>query len=438
MKAAISRFLPLVAAFLFLMPVVVRADFIPLPIFEGEVGRGINANKKSYFDNMGACKAWVSSLVSEPSYWDDCSATYSGTGLCENYRAKEDDFTIGSCSEESFCPDNSTTHRRRNEKDKIVTTCTCLGGYVEKDHACVKPKTCEAGKEIHRDFPVKGPSQLCDGGCMYKLEASVDTGEYGWGGDYVGTGAECSEKPDKPDKPDEPKPDPDPKPDPGPNPGGGGGSGGGGSGGGGSDGGGSDGGGSGGGGSGGGGSGGGGSGGGGSGGGGSGGGSGDGGGSGSGDGGGKPDNPSDGGGSGDGNGKPGGKPGGKPDGKPDGKECGGAGQPPCTVRIDETGTPKGPGEGMGVGGLNSEYDKLDERLKGIGRKEDKDVSWGISPSWLRGKTGCEPLHLGQILTVPLDINYCPAVPFAQGVANFVWIVSTFFAVISLTRDAVGK
>ena len=93
---------------------------------------------------------------------------------------------------------------------------------------------------------------------------------------------------------------------------------------------------------------------------------------------------------------------------------------------------------MGVGGLNSEYDKLDERLKGIGRKEDKDVSWGISPSWLRGKTGCEPLHLGQILTVPLDINYCPAVPFAQGVANFVWIVSTFFAVISLTRDAVGK
>lgn len=200
----------LLALLMLLVHVAAFADFTPLPILEGEVGQRIDYNKRSYFDNMGACKAWVSGLISEPAYWEDCSAVYKGTGLCENYRAKEDDFPLGSCLEKSFCPDNARTHIRRDEKDKIITTCTCFGGYVEKDHACVKPKTCEAGKEIHRDFPVKGPSQLCDGGCMYKLEASVDAGEYGWGGDYVGTGAECSEKPDKPDKPDEPKPDPNP------------------------------------------------------------------------------------------------------------------------------------------------------------------------------------------------------------------------------------
>lgn len=116
--------------------------------------------------------------------------------------------------------------------------------------------------------------------------------------------------------------------------------------------------------------------------------------------------------------------------------CGVPGKPECTSRIDETGTPTGPGDKMSTEPIGAEFDKLRDQLNRITDKGDKDTSWGVNPSWF-ASGACEPWNLGEIHGQALNINYCPAVPYAQGAASFAWIVVTFFAVVHLVGAALN-
>ena len=144
---------------------LVYADFIAPEIVGGYIEPLNQPAKEGWFDNLGACKSWVEEGVVRAYYfkdyrWEGGKCPYPSRPSdisCHGYFAshsENDREGLGGCKVERKCPSNS----KQNEDN----TCTCLSGYVEKDRSCVMPKTCEAGKEIHRDFPTKGPSQLCD------------------------------------------------------------------------------------------------------------------------------------------------------------------------------------------------------------------------------------------------------------------------------------
>lgn len=129
-------------------------------------------------------------------------------------------------------------------------------------------------------------------------------------------------------------------------------------------------------------------------------------------------------------------PGGGNNQNPAEQQCGVAGKPACNSKIDETGTPSGPGDKMDTGKLGTEFDKLRNQLDRIGDKSTKDTSWGVVPSWFR-TGGCSPMNLGSSGPINFTIDYCPAVPYAQGAATFMWLVVTFFAVTGMVSRTLG-
>lgn len=117
-------------------------------------------------------------------------------------------------------------------------------------------------------------------------------------------------------------------------------------------------------------------------------------------------------------------------------QCGVGGKPPCNTSIDESGTPSGPGDKMDTGKIGEQFDKLRDQLDRIKNKGDKDTSWGVFPSWFR--TGsCQPWNFGAFGATTLSIDYCPAVPYAQAAASFMWLVVTFFAVTGMVSRTLG-
>lgn len=130
-------------------------------------------------------------------------------------------------------------------------------------------------------------------------------------------------------------------------------------------------------------------------------------------------------------------PGGGNNQNPAEQQCGVAGKPACTSKIDETGTPSGPGDKMDTGKLGTEFDKLRNQLDRIGDKSTKDTSWGVVPSWFSTSGGCAPLNLGSAGPINFTIDHCPAVPFAKGAASFMWLVITFFAVTGMVSRTLG-
>lgn len=114
--------------------------------------------------------------------------------------------------------------------------------------------------------------------------------------------------------------------------------------------------------------------------------------------------------------------------------CGLPGKPPC--KIDETGTP-GPEASNGAtstDGLNGAFDTAVARIHEVTSPDGKDTSWGVTPTWF-DSTSCSPFTLG---TLPEPINreitfdICPVIPYVNGVMNFLWVVVTFFAIVSMT------
>ena len=132
----------------------------------------------------------------------------------------------------------------------------------------------------------------------------------------------------------------------------------------------------------------------------------------------------------------------KPDGTTDapgeGKEqaaCGAPGQPKCSVKVDETGTPDGK---TAYGKAKADLDKLEsdytDNLNTIKSTADKDTSWGIVPSWI-SHGECTPWDLGsfQIMgqAIPLNVNICAIMPYVVATTSFLWVVGTFFLTIGM-------
>lgn len=123
----------------------------------------------------------------------------------------------------------------------------------------------------------------------------------------------------------------------------------------------------------------------------------------------------------------------KPDDGKEQQECGAPGQPKC--RIDETGTPDGKGIfDQHRDKLENEGQKMTDELEKIRNTQDKDTSWGTTPTWIQ-HAACAPWDLGTLQiagrSISLSIDMCPIMPWVVGVMNFIWAVGTFFAIISM-------
>ena len=165
-----------------LMHMAAFADFIPLTIYNGWV----QGNKEAYFDTLGACKSWAETeahkLTTAKLSWRDCSLT-SQYDYCSSFGEGDENtwWAFSICTSYQKCPDNSRTHRKRNDKGKIEISCTCDSGYVEKDRACILPpeeKKCPAKDSIGPQYPYNTPvGYRCEGGCIVEVSrAVVDSG----------------------------------------------------------------------------------------------------------------------------------------------------------------------------------------------------------------------------------------------------------------------
>lgn len=119
--------------------------------------------------------------------------------------------------------------------------------------------------------------------------------------------------------------------------------------------------------------------------------------------------------------------------------CGGPGLPACAVKVDETGTPTA--EGFGESGALNEA--LSGREAGLGTARDLagDTSWGIVPAWTE-RHACQPWH---IFTLPdfvggseVNVDLCPLMPVADGIANFIWVMLGIFAVTGMVFRTIGS
>ena len=165
-----------------LMHMAAFADFVPLTIYRGWA----HGDKEAYFDMLGACKSWAETeahkLTTNKLTWRDCSST-SIYDYCEGFYEIEGEtqWVFSGCTSYQKCPDNSSTHRKRNDKNKIEISCTCRSGYVEKDRACILPpeeKKCPAKDSIGPQYPYETPvGYRCEGGCIVEVSrAVVDSG----------------------------------------------------------------------------------------------------------------------------------------------------------------------------------------------------------------------------------------------------------------------
>ena len=111
--------------------------------------------------------------------------------------------------------------------------------------------------------------------------------------------------------------------------------------------------------------------------------------------------------------------------------CGAPGQPRCS--IDETGTPDGTGL-LPTTQFDSKLQERENALTTVTSSSGKDTSWGVMPQWTQGGT-CSPWHM---FTLPpavgnfsVDVDVCGFKPFADGIANFIWIALAFMGITSM-------
>jgi hypothetical protein len=111
--------------------------------------------------------------------------------------------------------------------------------------------------------------------------------------------------------------------------------------------------------------------------------------------------------------------------------CGAPGQPKCG--IDETGTPDGKGV-LPTTDFNNKLKELEDALPGVVNPAGKDTTWGVMPQWTQSGA-CSPWHM---FTLPpflgsfsVDIDVCPVKPFADGMANFIWISLAFMGITAM-------
>jgi hypothetical protein len=116
-----------------------------------------------------------------------------------------------------------------------------------------------------------------------------------------------------------------------------------------------------------------------------------------------------------------------------GGTCGGAGQAPCNVKIDETGTPT-TGKPDGTG-LQDGFKSLDDAMTAAKDKTGKDTSWGVTPTWVVFTGACHPVVL---MTLPaslgsrqITLDLCPWMPTIYLLMNLLWTVWTFGAIVNM-------
>lgn len=111
--------------------------------------------------------------------------------------------------------------------------------------------------------------------------------------------------------------------------------------------------------------------------------------------------------------------------------CGAPGQPRCA--IDEAGTPTGKGV-LPTTEFEAKLQERENALTTVTSASGKDTTWGVMPQWTQGGT-CSAWHM---FTLPpvlgsyrVDIDVCPVKPFADGMANFIWISLAFMGITAM-------
>lgn len=123
--------------------------------------------------------------------------------------------------------------------------------------------------------------------------------------------------------------------------------------------------------------------------------------------------------------------------------CGAPGQPVCAVKFDEKDMPTGQ---QMKDGMQTETDKLNAAmdLKGEGistaiSSSSMDTSWGFFPNWTASQS-CTPWQLGTLpyINKQITVDICVIQPYVLAIMSFLWVVGTFFAIISMVGRVVGS
>lgn len=121
-------------------------------------------------------------------------------------------------------------------------------------------------------------------------------------------------------------------------------------------------------------------------------------------------------------------------GEDTGSECGVAGKPSCTVKVDETGTPSFDADGINEvvnydDPVNDAIEKWEDILKS---NDPRSLIDGNSWSWsFQLPTGCTPLTMDGYGIV---INPCNWQSTIHDLMSMIWIISTFFGVLIIARE----
>lgn len=108
------------------------------------------------------------------------------------------------------------------------------------------------------------------------------------------------------------------------------------------------------------------------------------------------------------------------------------------MKVDENGVPTGGGDGVSPKGLNDAMDQAESKINEVIKKDGMDTSWVELPNWLSSQD-CSPWQFGTlpIINMNLSLNICAMQPFAVMVMSFLWVVGTFFAIVSMVGRVVG-
>jgi len=126
------------------------------------------------------------------------------------------------------------------------------------------------------------------------------------------------------------------------------------------------------------------------------------------------------------------------EGKKEKDPCGAPGQPVCSVKVDEKGTPTDGGDGMKTTKLDEAMDKADQGINKAIDKSAMDTSWGGIPQWF-SSASCTPWQLGTLpfINIALVVDICPVSQYVVAVMTFLWVVGTFFAIVAMVGRVTG-
>lgn len=121
------------------------------------------------------------------------------------------------------------------------------------------------------------------------------------------------------------------------------------------------------------------------------------------------------------------------------RECGTPGKPKC--QIDETGTPEGKTvyqtESTKV---DTAFTEMESKLTTITNPDNKDTSWGWSPTSWFSAGQCEPFDFGEMPTLNMNLAFdvCPHLQKAQELLSFMWVLSTIGVILAMVWETVNS